>query len=329
MVFFEKKKKFLFLKEILKFTSIYSIIEKKYENKKIFDANSIEEAGENDLTFLNSSLYLDEIRFLKSRFIVTKERFKNFFPRNSFLLYSKDPQLDFYKILKIFYPQSDIDIDDLIIKNNKKKFSVGKNCLIDFRASIGCQTSIGSNSIVKKNVKIGKNCLIGSNVVIENSLIGDNVTIKSGTIIGQVGFGFKFEGKKKFKFPHIGRVVIENFVQIGSFCTIDRGSVSDTVIGEFSSLDNQIQIAHNVKIGSNCIIAAQCGIAGSTIIGNNVQIGGQSGISGHLRIGNNVKIGGKSGITSSLADGASVMGYPAVSLGEFAKMRNSYEKKRN
>jgi len=329
MVFFEKKKNFLFLKDILKFTSIYSVIEKKYENKKIFDACSIEKAKENDLTFLNNSLYLIDKNSIKSKVIITKEKFKNFFPKNSILLYSKDPQLDFYKILKIFYPLSDIDIDDFTIKKRKKNFFAGKNCLIDYRASIGNHTSIGSKSIIKKNVKIGRNCLIGSNVIIENSLIGDNVTIKSGSIVGQVGFGFKFEGKKNFKFPHIGRVVIENFVQIGSLCTIDRGSVSDTVIGEFSCLDNQIQIAHNVKIGSNCIIAAQCGIAGSTIIGNNVKIGGQSGISGHLRIGNNVKIGGKSGVTSSLADGASVMGYPAVSLREFAKMRNSYEKKRN
>jgi len=131
------------------------------------------------------------------------------------------------------------------------------------------------------------------------------------------------------RFPHLGRVIIENSVQIGSYCTIDRGSIGDTVIGEFSSLDNQIQIAHNVKIGNYCMIAAQCGIAGSTIIGNNVLIGGQCGISGHLKIGNNVKIGGKSGVTSNLEDGASVMGYPAVSIREFAQMRNSYEKKRN
>ena len=125
--------------------------------------------------------------------------------------------------------------------------------------------------------------------------------------------------KKRIRFPHIGRVVIENDVQIGSFCTIDRGSLSDTIIGEFSSIDNQVQIAHNVKIGIYCMIAAQCGIAGSTTIGNYVKIGGQSGISGHLKIGNNVQIGGKSGVISDIEDNKIVMGYPAKNIREFIK----------
>ena len=147
--------------------------------------------------------------------------------------------------------------------------------------------------------------------------MGDNVIIKSGTAIGQSGFGFNFDKKKRIKFPHIGRVIIENDVQIGSFCTIDRGSLTDTVIGEFTSIDNQVHIAHNVKIGNFCMIAAQSGIAGSTIIGNNVKIGGQTGISGHLSIGNNVKIGGKSGVISDIKDNQIVMGYPAKSIRDF------------
>ena len=153
--------------------------------------------------------------------------------------------------------------------------------------------------------------------MIENALLGDNIVIKSGTLIGQIGFGFKYEKKKRFNFPHIGKVVIENNCQIGSLCTIDRGSLTDTVIGEYSSIDNQVQIAHNVKIGSFCVIASQVGIAGSTILGNNVLIGGQAGISDHLKIGTNVKIGGKSGVVSDIEDNKIVMGYPAKSLREF------------
>jgi UDP-3-O-[3-hydroxymyristoyl] glucosamine N-acyltransferase len=160
-------------------------------------------------------------------------------------------------------------------------------------------------------------------------LLGDNIIIKSGTLIGQVGFGFNFENKKRIKFPHIGKVVIENNVQIGSFCTIDRGSLSDTVIGEFSSIDNQVQIAHNVKIGNFCIIAAQSGIAGSTIIGNKVQIGGQTGISGHLSIGNNIRIGGKSGVIADIVDNQTVMGYPAQSIRDFLTRKKNEFKKRN
>jgi UDP-3-O-[3-hydroxymyristoyl] glucosamine N-acyltransferase len=152
--------------------------------------------------------------------------------------------------------------------------------------------------------------------------LGDNIIIKSGTVIGQTGFGFNFDKKKRIKFPHIGRVIIENDVLIGSFCTIDRGSLTDTVIGEFTSIDNQVQIAHNVKIGNFCMIAAQSGIAGSTIIGNNVKIGGQTGISGHLSIGNNVKIGGKSGVIADIEDNQTVMGYPAKSIRDFLTNKN-------
>ena len=114
--------------------------------------------------------------------------------------------------------------------------------------------------------------------------------------IGLKGFGFIPLKNKNIKFPHVGRVLINNDVEIGSGCTIDRGSIDDTYIGSNSYLDNQIHIAHNVKIGSNCMIAGQVGFAGSSTIGNNVSIGGQAGISGHLKIGNNVKIGGGSGV---------------------------------
>ena len=230
--------------------------------------------------------------------------------------------LDFYKTVYIFYPDSATDNERVINLKNKNQFlkkniSIGENSLIDKSVRIGKDTDVGNNVIIKQNVHIGKNCKIGSNVIIENALLGDNIIIKSGTLIGQTGFGFNFEKKKRIKFPHIGRVIIENDVLIGSFCTIDRGSLTDTVIGEFTSIDNQVQIAHNVKIGNYCMIAAQSGIAGSTIIGNNVKIGGQTGISGHLSIGNNVKIGGKSGVIADIDDNQTVMGYPAKSIRDF------------
>ena len=124
---------------------------------------------------------------------------------------------------------------------------------------------------------------------------------------------------KNIKMPHIGRVIIEKNADIASGCTIDRGSVSDTIIGKNTYLDNQVHIAHNVKIGKNCMIAGQVGFAGSCTIGNNVSIGGQAGISGHLKIGNNVKIGGGSGVVKDIEDNQVVMGYPAVPLKKFLK----------
>ena len=137
--------------------------------------------------------------------------------------------------------------------------------------------------------------------------------------IGQKGFGFIPLKDNNLKFPHIGRVIINDKVEIASGCTIDRGSVDDTEIGKNTYLDNQVHMAHNVKIGSNCMIAGQVGFAGSSTIGNNVSIGGQAGISGHLIIGNNVKIGGGSGVVKDIGDNQIVMGYPAVPLKEFIK----------
>ncbi len=143
--------------------------------------------------------------------------------------------------------------------------------------------------------------------------------IQDNCKIGQKGFGFIPIKNNNFKFPHIGRVIISDNVEIASSCTIDRGSVDDTVIGKNTYLDNQVHIAHNVKIGSNCMIAGQVGFAGSAVIGNNVSIGGQAGISGHLKIGNNVRIGGGSGVVKDIDDNQVVMGYPAVPLKEFLK----------
>ena len=159
-------------------------------------------------------------------------------------------------------------------------------------------------------------------MIIKNSIIGNNVVVQDNTKIGQKGFGFIPNKNKNIKFPHIGKVVIEDNVEIATSCTIDRGSIDDTVIGENTYLDNQVHVAHNVKIGSNCMIAGQVGFAGSSKIGNNVSIGGQAGISGHIKIGNNVKIGGGSGVVKDIQDNQIVMGYPAVPLKEFLKKKN-------
>ena len=318
-LFFKKSKKYIFLKDIFK------ICNQSYNNsfnKKIFGVNNIKDADNSEITFFNNLNYEKDAKNCKALACIVNDKTAKHLNKNTFPIISKNPLIDFYKVVNVFYPKSSIDDETInALKSSqkllKKKIFIGKNSLIDKTANIGPNTIIGNNVIIKSNVHIGKNCIIGSNVIIENSLLGDNIIIKSGTLIGQAGFGFNFEKKKRIKFPHIGRVIIENDVQIGSFCTIDRGSLTDTIIGEFTSIDNQVQIAHNVKIGNFCMIAAQSGIAGSTIIGNNVKIGGQTGVSGHLSIGNNVKIGGKSGVIADIGDNQTVMGYPAKSIRDF------------
>jgi UDP-3-O-[3-hydroxymyristoyl] glucosamine N-acyltransferase len=318
-LFFKKNKKFILLKNIF---NICKQSYKKNDNKKIFGVNNIKEANNNEITFFDNINYEKEAKNSKALACIVNEKTIKYLNKNTIAIVSNNPLIDFYKVVNLFYPNSSLDDEKINVLINIKKFRkknifIGKNYLIDKSACIGNNSKIGNNVIIKSNVHIGRNCIIGSNVIIENSILGDNIIIKSGTLIGQTGFGFNFEKKKRIKFPHIGRVIIENDVQIGSFCTIDRGSLTDTVIGEFTSIDNQVQIAHNVKIGNFCMIAAQSGIAGSTIIGNNVKIGGQTGISGHLSIGNNVKIGGKSGVIADIEDNQTVMGYPAKSIRDF------------
>ena len=318
-IFFKKTKKFIFVKDIF---SICNYSERKFHNQKIFGVNNVQDANVGDVTFFNDPKYENDIKITKASACIVSKKLAKYLNKKTIPIISQNPLLDFYKTVIIFYPDSSTDNEIVVNSKNKNQFLrknilIGENTLIDKSAKIGRDTIIGNNVIIKDSVHIGKNCKIGSNVIIDNALLGDNIVIKSGTLIGQTGFGFNFEKKKRIKFPHIGRVIIENDVLIGSFCTIDRGSLTDTVIGEFTSIDNQVQIAHNVKIGNHCMIAAQSGIAGSTIIGNNVKIGGQTGISGHLSVGNNVKIGGKSGVISDIGDNQTVMGYPAKSIRDF------------
>ena len=228
------------------------------------------------------------------------------------------------KITKLFYPESvtdDFDITSKDIKSTsfKKKVKFGKNVLIGKNVKIGKNCSIGHNTIIEKNVIIGNNCSIGSNVIIRNSIINNHVHILDGCVIGKKGFGFFPNKETNYRYPQIGVVIINDNAEIGCGSTIDRGSMSNTIIGKNTYLDNQIHIAHNVKIGDNCIIAGQVGFAGSSTLGNQVMIGGQAGVSGHLKIGNNVQIGGGSGVIKDIPDNSKVMGYPAKSLKNFIR----------
>ncbi|GIR47013.1 MAG: hypothetical protein CM15mP57_0550 [Alphaproteobacteria bacterium] len=185
---------------------------------------------------------------------------------------------------------------------------------------------IGSNSSIGPNVIINKNVIIHDNVSISNSIIMENCIIKSGARIGGTGFGFEMKTKQKIN--HSGNVIIGKNSSIGSNTTIDRAVFDSTIIGEFSNIDNLVQIAHNVIIGDFAVIAAQVGIAGSTKIGNYVKIGGQAGISGHLVIGDNVTIAAKSGVTKNIPDNKIVAGFPAKDINLWKKevIRNSLKK---
>ncbi len=288
---------------------------------------SLDSAKKNDMTFLNSEKYKDLSLRTKASACITTSNFSKFLPEKCIKLIVRNILFAVTQVSRMFYPKADIDYpDNNLIDAGKCKalypnVYFGLNVQIGKNVLIGENTFVGSNTIIESHVKIGNNCVIGSFVTIKNSIIDSNVNIKDGTKIGIKGFGFIPVNNKNIRTPHIGKVFLEENVEIGANCTIDRGSLTDTIIGKNTFIDNQVHIAHNVKIGKNCMIAGQVGFAGSTILGDNVTIGGQAGISGHLRIGNNVKIAGGSGVINDLDDSSQVMGYPAIPLKAFVKQR--------
>ncbi len=292
-------------------------------NIKIQNIRPLNKAKKFDLTFLDSTKYQSIAKKTEASFCITTEKLEKYLPKTTKTILVKNVLYELALVLKKIYPDADADYPDFTLKlaskNKYKSVKFSNNVLIGKNVKIGKNSYIGANSIIEHDVVIGSNCVIGSNVIIKNSILGNSVMIQDSCNIGAKGFGFIPIKDKNFKFPHIGRVLIGNNVEIATGCTIDRGSVDDTEIGNNTYLDNQVHMAHNVKIGSNCMIAGQVGFAGSSIIGNNVSIGGQAGISGHLTIGNNVKIGGGSGVVKNIPDNQIVMGYPAVPFKEFIK----------
>ena len=305
--------------------SLNKTINRLLEDKEIHDIKDLVSSTKNDITFFHSKKYRDFAKKTKASFCLTTDVLKSELPETCVPLIEKNVLISTSKVTSLFYPDSindDFDKTVNLINDTNlidKKVSHGKNVLIGKNVSIGLNCKIGHNTIIEKNVVIGDNCSIGSNNIIRNTLIKNNVKILDNCVIGKHGFGFFPNMNKNSRYPHIGIVLIEDNCEIGCGATIDRGSMSNTIIGKNTYLDNQIHIAHNVKIGENSIIAGQVGVAGSSIIGNNVKIGGQAGISGHLKIGNNVEIGGGSGVIRDIPDNTKVMGYPAKNIREFLR----------
>jgi UDP-3-O-[3-hydroxymyristoyl] glucosamine N-acyltransferase len=275
-------------------------------------------ASRNDLTFVSNNNYSIDT---DAKFVVTTEKLSKFLNKDQFFLISDNLDCDIARISNLFYRNKTkkeiLNLSKAITGINTE---LSEKSTIDNGVVVGDNFSIDSFSSIGHNCTIGNNVKIGKNVSISNSIIGDNVTIGDGTKVGQAGFGFTYDSDNTpIKIFHIGRVIIQNNVNINSNCTIDRGSFNDTVIGENTFIDNLVHIAHNVTIGINCIIAGQCGFAGSAKIGNFVQIGGQTGIGGHIKVADFVKIAAKSGVIRDIPKGETVMGYPAINLNKYLK----------
>ena len=334
----------------MKFTAsqIAGILEGEVEGDasiEVSKLSKIEEGMPGSLTFLANPKYTPYIYTTKASITIVDKTFVAEQDYTTTLLRVDNAYESFSKLLE-YYNQ---------VKMNKMGIEepvfISKSATLGTDIYIGAFAYIGDNAVIGDNVKIYPNVYIGDNVSIGNgsvlfsgaklyseTIVGAHCVINSGAIIGADGFGFSPNEKGEFtKVPQTGNVILEDYVDIGAATTIDRATLGATIIRRGVKLDNQIQIAHNVEIGQNTVIAAQTGIAGSTkigaqcliggqvgfagssVIGDNVSIGGQAGVSGHLKIGSNVKIGGGSGVVKNVKDDTVVMGYPAVPLKEFIK----------
>jgi UDP-3-O-[3-hydroxymyristoyl] glucosamine N-acyltransferase len=279
---------------------------------------SLHESNKNELTFAINSISSKLLSSTNAKACFVNKHNSLYLPDITSPIIVDDPYKAFALLSNIFKAKelSNGEINKYVTISNEVKLSsniqidsfvnIYKNCEIHENVIIGSNCSIGPNVI------IGKDCIIKPNTILQNCIIGKSCYIKSGANIGGTGFGF--DPKNKIKIQHFGNVIIKNNSSIGSNTTIDRAVFNSTIISENSFIDNLVQIAHNVVIGRDAIIAAQTGIAGSTIIGDNVLIGGQAGISGHLTIGKNVKIAAKSGVTKNIKNNSTVAGFPAVDI---------------
>jgi len=268
----------------------------------ISDVAALDRAGKFDLVFLDNVKYIDQLNLTKALACLVAPKNATRVPDGVIALVHNQPYRAFAKVSQLLYPMSK-NSGAFFCHGNQNPSSfvhasakIGEGAIIEPGAVVGEKACIGSGVIISAGavigrcVKIGNDSFIGANVSISHALIGDQVIIHSGAQIGQDGFGFAMGADFHLKIPQLGRVIIQDNVEIGANTTIDRGSTHDTTIGEGTKIDNLVQIAHNVKIGRHCIIVAQTGISGSSRLGDFVALGGQVGVLGHITIGSGAQI---------------------------------------
>ena len=299
------------------------------ENASITGVSPIENTHNGQLSFVSQEKFAEFISLSEASVIIVSEKFVKEDNYKPTLIVVEDAYLAFQVLMNLYQQmreekKSGIEQPSTIADSATigENVYVGAHSYISDKSKIGNGTQIFPQVYIGKNVKIGENSIIYSGArIYDYCVVGDNCIIHSNTVVGSDGFGFQPTKDGYQKIPQLGNVVIENNVEIGSNCSIDRGTIGSTVIGEGTKIDNLIQIAHNVKIGKNNVIAAQAGIAGSTVIGDWNMIGGQTGVAGHLKIGNQIRVQAQSGINRDVQDGETLFGTPAFNAGDY---RRSY-----
>jgi UDP-3-O-[3-hydroxymyristoyl] glucosamine N-acyltransferase len=284
----------------------------------IRDLAELASAGDGDVALFCDAAFAQDFAHCHASAIVTSEKLAAYPHNGCAMLLADDPRAAFARIGRMFYPgkvsSGRIHPSARIAAGARigEEVEIAAGAVIGEGAAVGARCRIGANAVIEPGVVIGEGSSVGANSSISHALIGKRVAIGSNVGIGGEGFGFLPCPKGPMKVSQLGRVVIEDGVEIGSNCAVDRGCLGDTVIGAMTAIDNLVQIGHNVRIGKACVLAGQTGVAGSTVIGDRVMVGGAVSISDHLTIGDGARIAGKSGVMRDVAPGETVAGYPAV-----------------
>jgi UDP-3-O-[3-hydroxymyristoyl] glucosamine N-acyltransferase len=286
----------------------------------IRDIAALETAGPGDLSLFSDPRYATAFIETRASVVVTSHKLGRHAPDGRCLLFAAEPKLAFARIGHLLYPAVAIEPGIDAGAQVHPSAVIGRGSQIDAGAIIGRDVQVGEgchvgyHAVLGAGVVVGNDCRIGAHTAICNALIGKRVEIASCASIGGQGFGFVAGPTGLLRILQVGRVIVEDDVEIGASCAIDRGATGDTVIGAGTVIDNLVQIGHNVRLGRNCVLSGQVGIAGSTILGDGVMVGGQAAISDHLTIGPGARIAGKSGVMRDVEPYGRVGGYPAVPL---------------
>lgn len=293
--------------------------------KEIRSVTTLDAAGASEVSFFDNRKYLSALKETGAGAVFVAAAYAGRVPETSVPLISRDPYRAFAKSLELFFPEAQhskvgggASVVDETARIEDGAF-IETGAIIGPEAQIGRGSQIAAGAVIGYRVAVGRDCFVGPGASITHALIGNRVIIHAGARLGQDGFGFAMGPSGHYKVRQVGRVIVQDDVEIGANTTIDRGALKDTIIGEGAKIDNLVQIAHNVIIGRHCVIAAQTGISGSTIVEDFVAMGGQCGTVGHIRIGAGAQVGAQSGVHCDIPRGERWAGYPAKPVSLWAR----------